>query len=105
LSSLDVTVFPSAFCFRIAILWRLLFFHCDHVAKHHPCAISFLTVIGSVPLYIYPILTLLLNQELWGKIGQEKMERDRMILQLEDYLNHYVRKPHLRSAGLKNGDA
>jgi hypothetical protein len=42
---------------------------------------------------------------MWGKIGQEEMERDRMILQLEDYLNHYVRKPHLRCAGPKNGDA
>jgi len=34
-----------------------------------------------------------LNQELWGEIGQGEMERDRMILQLEeDCLNVYRQK-------------
>ena len=33
------------------------------------------------------------NQELWGEIGQGEMERDRMILQLEeDCLNVYRKK-------------
>jgi len=33
------------------------------------------------------------NQELWGEIGQDEMERDRMILQLEeDCLNVYRKK-------------
>jgi hypothetical protein len=33
------------------------------MVKHRPYAVSFLHCIGSVPLYIYPILTLLLNQD------------------------------------------
>ena len=37
--------------------------------------------------------TTILNQELWGEIGQGEMERDRMILQLEeDCLNVYRQK-------------
>jgi hypothetical protein len=39
----------------------------ETMARHRSSAVSFLHCIGSVPLYIYPILTLLLNQELWGR--------------------------------------
>jgi hypothetical protein len=74
------------------------------MAKHRPCVVSFLHCIGSVPLYVYPILTLLLNQELWGEIGQDKMERDVMILQLEENcLNVYTKRWTERGNGAAGG--
>jgi hypothetical protein len=44
------------------------------------------------PLHMVLNVTIF-NQELWGEIGQDEMERDKMILQLEeDCLNVYRKK-------------
>jgi hypothetical protein len=84
-------VFPGTFCFQIAILWWLLICHCDHgKASSLCCFFSALYWVGS-SVYIYNSHPITKSGTV-GEISQDEMERDRMILQLEDCLNVYRKK-------------
>jgi hypothetical protein len=89
---LTVTMFPW---FRGPILGGFSSYFVT-MTNHHASVVSFPRCIGRAPLLVWALKIanlLLLNQELWGEIGQDEMERDRMILQLEeDCLNVYRTK-------------